>query len=195
MGLALLTNEIIDKLGLTVGQTLVNSKGKMPPSCPIEGRNLCKDACERWIRNQDHYSGTSGIKINPIELPAEVETDVEAKTPSRLDASEFDEVSISSVDTIESLKSSVEEDQNVSPTDEKETSRSCLRLQNICDRLLDPTDVRVGISHKLIYDKEKQWRVACAYCKDTVILGSASQGVSNFKRHTETKSHKNKRSA
>ena len=42
---------------------------------------------------------------------------------------------------------------------------------------------------------EKQWRVVCAYCKDTVILGSASQGVSNFKIHTETKSHKNKRSA
>ena len=37
--------------------------------------------------------------------------------------------------------------------------------------------------------------MACAYCKDTVILGSASQGVSNFKRHTDTKSHKNKRSA
>ena len=50
-------------------------------------RNLCKDACERWIRNQDHHSGTSGIEINPIELPAEVETDVEAKTPSSLDAS------------------------------------------------------------------------------------------------------------
>ena len=109
MGLALLTNESIDKLGLTLGQTLVlknlvNSKGKMPPSCPIEVRNLCKDACEKWIRNQDHYSDTSGIKINLIELSAEVETDVEAKSPSSLDASEFDEVSISSVDSIESLK-------------------------------------------------------------------------------------------
>ena len=70
MGLALLTNESIDKLGLTVGQTLVlknlvKSKGKMPPSCSIEVRNLCKDACKRWVRNQDHHSGTSGIEINP----------------------------------------------------------------------------------------------------------------------------------
>ena len=96
---------------------------------------------------------------------------------------------------IESLKSSVEEEQNLSSKDEKETSRSRLRFQKLCDRLFDPTDVRVGISHKVIYDKEKQWRVACAYCKATVILGSASQGVSNFKRHTEIKSHKNKRSA
>ena len=45
------------------------------------------------------------------------------------------------------------------------------------------------------YDKEKQWCVACAYCKDTVILGSASQGISDFKRHNDMKSHKNKRSA
>ena len=51
------------------------------------------------------------------------------------------------------------------------------------------------ISHKVIYDKEKQLRVACAYCKDTVIPDSASQGVSNFKGHTEIKSPKNKRSA
>ena len=96
-------------------------------------------------RNQDDHSGTSGIEINPIELPADVETDVEAKTPSSLDASEFDEVSTSSVDSIESLKSSVEEEQNVSPNDEKETSRSRLRLQKLCDRHLNPTDVRVGL--------------------------------------------------
>ena len=148
MELTLLTKESIGKLGHTVGQTLVLknlvNSGKMPPSCPIEVWNLCKDACERWIRNQNHHSDTSGIDINPIELPAEVETDIEAKTPSSLNASEFDEVSISSVDSIESLKSSVEEDQNVSPKDEKETSRSRLRLQKPCDRLLDPIDVRVG---------------------------------------------------
>ena len=48
----------------------------MPPSCPIEVRNLCNDARKRWTRNQDHHSGTSGIKINPIELPPVVETDV-----------------------------------------------------------------------------------------------------------------------
>ena len=109
---------------LTCLKNLVNSKDKMPPSCPIEVRNLCKDACERWIRNQDHHSVTSAIEINPIELPAEVETDVEAKTPSSLDASEFDEVSISSVDTIESLQSSVEEEKNVSPKEWEYLTRS-----------------------------------------------------------------------
>ena len=57
------------------------------------------------------------LKLIPM-IPAEVETVVEAKTPSSLDASEFDEVSISSVDTIESLKSSVEEEQNVSSKEE-----------------------------------------------------------------------------
>ena len=98
------------------------------------------------------------------------------------------------MDSIESLKSSVEEEQNVSPKDEQETSRSRLRLQKLCDRLLDPTSEWEYLTRSFTMRK-KQWRVACAYCKDTVILGSTSQGVSNFKRHTETKSHKNKRSA